>query len=91
MAPARSTWWSGRVTLLGDAAFCVSLLGGQGSALAMSAACILAGELHRAEGRHQDAFARSAAVRAVRLEKTARRPALCRRVRPEVENLDVPA
>jgi 2-polyprenyl-6-methoxyphenol hydroxylase-like FAD-dependent oxidoreductase len=31
--------------------------GGQGSALAMTAAYILAGELHRAEGRHQDAFA----------------------------------
>jgi 2-polyprenyl-6-methoxyphenol hydroxylase-like FAD-dependent oxidoreductase len=51
-------WANGRVTLVGDAAFCVSLLGGQGSALAMTAAYILAGELHRAEGRHQDAFAR---------------------------------
>src|SRR5262249_46721550 len=51
------SWANGRVTLIGDAAFCVSLLGGQGSALAMTAAYILAGELHRAEGRHQDAFA----------------------------------
>jgi 2-polyprenyl-6-methoxyphenol hydroxylase-like FAD-dependent oxidoreductase len=52
------TWTNGRVTLVGDAAFCVSLLGGQGSALAMAAAYILAGELQRAGGAHQDAFAR---------------------------------
>jgi 2-polyprenyl-6-methoxyphenol hydroxylase-like FAD-dependent oxidoreductase len=51
-------WANGRVTLVGDAAFCVSLLGGQGTALAMAAAYILAGELHRARERHQDAFAR---------------------------------
>ena len=51
-------WTNGRVTLLGDAASCVSLLGGQGSALAMTAAYILAGELRRADGRYQDAFAR---------------------------------
>ena len=51
------SWANGRVTLVGDAASCVSLLGGQGSALAMTAAYILAGELHRAEGRYQNAFA----------------------------------
>jgi 2-polyprenyl-6-methoxyphenol hydroxylase-like FAD-dependent oxidoreductase len=51
-------WANGRVTLVGDAAFCVSLLGGQGSALAMTAAYILAGELCRAEGRYQNAFLR---------------------------------
>ncbi len=51
-------WNHGRVVLLGDAAFCVSLLAGQGSALAMTAAYILAGELHRAEGDHARAFAR---------------------------------
>ena len=47
----------GRVALVGDAAFCVSLLGGQGSALAITAAYILAGELKRANGDHQAAFA----------------------------------
>ena len=51
-------WTNGRVTLVGDAAYCVSLLGGQGSALAMAASYILAGELHRAEGRYPHAFAR---------------------------------
>jgi 2-polyprenyl-6-methoxyphenol hydroxylase-like FAD-dependent oxidoreductase len=51
-------WTSGRVALAGDAAFCVSLLGGQGSALAMIAAYILAGELKLANGNHETAFAR---------------------------------
>ena len=49
-------WARGRVALVGDAAFCVSLLGGQGSALAMTAAYILAGELKRAHGDHRAAF-----------------------------------
>jgi 2-polyprenyl-6-methoxyphenol hydroxylase-like FAD-dependent oxidoreductase len=51
-------WTRERVTLVGDAACCVSLLGGQGSALAMTAAYVLAGELKRAKGDHQTAFAR---------------------------------
>ena len=50
-------WTRGRVTLLGDAASCVSLLAGQGSALAMVAAYFLAGELHRADGDYAKAFA----------------------------------
>lgn len=51
-------WSKGRVALIGDAAFCVSLLAGQGSALAMGAAYTLAGELHRANGDHRQAFVR---------------------------------
>jgi 2-polyprenyl-6-methoxyphenol hydroxylase-like FAD-dependent oxidoreductase len=47
VAPA---WSRGRVALLGDAAFCVSLLAGQGSALAIVAAYVLAGELARSSG-----------------------------------------
>jgi len=50
------TWWKGRIALVGDAAFCVSLMAGQGSALAMTAAYVLAGELEKAEGRHEEAF-----------------------------------
>ncbi len=38
-------WSRGGVALVGDAAFCPSLLAGQGSALAMLAAYVLAGEL----------------------------------------------
>jgi 2-polyprenyl-6-methoxyphenol hydroxylase-like FAD-dependent oxidoreductase len=51
------SWTRDRVTLVGDAAFCVSLLAGQGSALAMAASYILAGELYRASGDYQTAFA----------------------------------
>jgi 2-polyprenyl-6-methoxyphenol hydroxylase-like FAD-dependent oxidoreductase len=59
MNPAGPGGWSkGRVTLLGDAACCASLLAGQGSALAMVAAYILAGELHHARGDYGRAFAR---------------------------------
>jgi len=49
-------WNRGRVALIGDAAFCVSLLAGQGSALAMAAAYVLAGELYRANGDYPAAF-----------------------------------
>jgi len=58
MGPQAGGWARGRVALLGDAAFCVSLLAGQGTALAMAAAYILAGELHRANGKYAEAFAR---------------------------------
>jgi 2-polyprenyl-6-methoxyphenol hydroxylase-like FAD-dependent oxidoreductase len=51
-------WTRGRIALIGDAAFCVSLLGGQGSALAMVAAYVLAGELKCAKGDHAAAFGR---------------------------------
>lgn len=50
-------WSKGRVALVGDAAFCVSLLAGQGSALALIASYVLAGELLKADGRYQEAFA----------------------------------
>jgi 2-polyprenyl-6-methoxyphenol hydroxylase-like FAD-dependent oxidoreductase len=51
-------WTRGRIGLVGDAAACVSLLGGQGSALAMLEAYVLAGELERASGDHALAFSR---------------------------------
>ena len=50
-------WSKGRVALVGDAAYCVSLVAGQGSALAMTGAYVLAGELAKASGRHLEAFA----------------------------------
>ncbi len=58
MEPQGGMWTRGRVTLVGDAASCVSLLAGQGSALAMVGAYILAGELHRAHGDYVAAFGR---------------------------------
>ncbi|HEY5048017.1 MAG TPA: FAD-dependent monooxygenase [Rhizomicrobium sp.] len=51
------SWSSGRVVLVGDAAFCPSLLAGQGSAMAMVAAYVLAGELARSRGRIDEALA----------------------------------
>ena len=50
------SWAQGRVALIGDACFAPSLLAGQGSALAMAAAYILAGELRKAEGNYHMAF-----------------------------------
>jgi 2-polyprenyl-6-methoxyphenol hydroxylase-like FAD-dependent oxidoreductase len=51
-------WSNNRVALVGDSAFCPSLMAGQGSALAMTAAYVLAGELAKADGRPAEAFAR---------------------------------
>ena len=50
-------WSRGRTALVGDAAFCPSLLAGEGTAFAMAGAYILALELDRAEGDHARAFA----------------------------------
>jgi 2-polyprenyl-6-methoxyphenol hydroxylase-like FAD-dependent oxidoreductase len=52
------SWTRGRVALLGDAAACVSLLAGQGSALAMVEAYVLAARLAEARGNHVQALAR---------------------------------
>ena len=56
------SWSRGRIALVGDAAFCVSLVAGQGSALAMIAAYVLAGELANAGGRHEEAFGKYEAI-----------------------------
>ena len=58
MEEEQGLWTRGRTTLVGDAGFCVSLLAGQGSALAMAAAYILAGELHKAGDDYAAAFRR---------------------------------
>jgi 2-polyprenyl-6-methoxyphenol hydroxylase-like FAD-dependent oxidoreductase len=58
VAQARLPHWSrSRVVLLGDAAYCPSLLAGQGSAFAMAGAFVLAQELAAAHGDHRIAFA----------------------------------
>jgi 2-polyprenyl-6-methoxyphenol hydroxylase-like FAD-dependent oxidoreductase len=51
-----STWSQGRIALVGDGAFCVSLMAGQGAALAMTAAYVLAGELSKTDQQHEKAF-----------------------------------
>lgn len=49
-------WSEGRVSLVGDACDCPSLLSGKGSTLAMVGAYILAGELKLAKGNYITAF-----------------------------------
>ncbi|MCV7378715.1 hypothetical protein BST11_00625 [Mycobacterium alsense] len=49
-------WSRGRALLIGDAAGCISLLGGEGTGLAITEAYVLAGELARAGGDHRRAF-----------------------------------
>lgn len=51
-------WSHGRVSLVGDACDCPSLLSGKGSTLAMVGAYILAGELKLANGDYATAFQR---------------------------------
>ncbi len=55
---AMQRWSKGRVGLVGDAAFCPSLLAGQGSALAMAAAYVLAGELGATGNSREEALKR---------------------------------
>jgi 2-polyprenyl-6-methoxyphenol hydroxylase-like FAD-dependent oxidoreductase len=50
-------WSTGRVALIGDAAFCPSPMSGQGTSLALVAAYVLAGELAAHSGDHGSAFA----------------------------------
>jgi 2-polyprenyl-6-methoxyphenol hydroxylase-like FAD-dependent oxidoreductase len=51
-------WTRGRVGLVGDAAACISLMGGEGTGLAIAEAYVLAGELHSCRGDFATAFAR---------------------------------
>ncbi|MBU8899027.1 FAD-dependent monooxygenase [Corallococcus sp. M34] len=51
-------WSSGRVALLGDAAWCASPLSGQGTSMALVGAYVLAEELARAQGDYTGAFRR---------------------------------
>lgn len=55
-------WSKGRIALIGDAAFCVSLTAGQGSALAILSAYVLAGELAKSPADHGEAFRRYEAL-----------------------------
>jgi 2-polyprenyl-6-methoxyphenol hydroxylase-like FAD-dependent oxidoreductase len=49
-------WSHDRVLLIGDAAGCISLLGGEGTGLAITEAYVLAGELARTGADHRMAF-----------------------------------
>jgi 2-polyprenyl-6-methoxyphenol hydroxylase-like FAD-dependent oxidoreductase len=49
-------WYRGRVALLGDACGCLTLLGGQGSHMAMAGAWVIAAELKKHGTDHTGAF-----------------------------------
>ncbi len=49
-------WHKNRVVLIGDAAFCITLLSGQGSSMAMTSAYVLAEQLKLHEENLQQAF-----------------------------------
>jgi 2-polyprenyl-6-methoxyphenol hydroxylase-like FAD-dependent oxidoreductase len=49
-------WSTGRIVLVGDAAYCPSLLAGEGAGFALAGAYLLGGELQRASGDHRAAF-----------------------------------
>jgi 2-polyprenyl-6-methoxyphenol hydroxylase-like FAD-dependent oxidoreductase len=51
-------WTKGRTALIGDAAACISLFGGEGAGLAMAEAYVVAGELRNCGGDHTAAFTR---------------------------------
>jgi 2-polyprenyl-6-methoxyphenol hydroxylase-like FAD-dependent oxidoreductase len=53
-----TAWSSGRVGLVGDAAYCPSPFSGQGSSMALVGAFVLARELARSPASYADAFAR---------------------------------
>lgn len=55
-------WAKGRVVLIGDAAACPSLIAGEGAGLALAAAYVLAGELHRHGGNSAAAITRYQAL-----------------------------
>ncbi len=74
-------WSHERVVLLGDAGYCCSPLTGQGTSVALTAAYVLAGELHRADGDHRAAYPAyerrlrdHVAANQALLELTAKRP-----------------
>jgi 2-polyprenyl-6-methoxyphenol hydroxylase-like FAD-dependent oxidoreductase len=49
-------WSKGRIVLVGDAAYCPSLLSGEGAGFALAGAYLLAGELQQASGDHVVAY-----------------------------------
>jgi 2-polyprenyl-6-methoxyphenol hydroxylase-like FAD-dependent oxidoreductase len=51
------SWSTGRVAVIGDAAYAPSFFSGQGTSLALTGAYVLAGELARAPGDHRSALA----------------------------------
>lgn len=52
----KGSWSKGRTLLIGDAAYCVTLLSGQGASMAMTGAYLLAQKLTESNGAHETAY-----------------------------------
>jgi len=52
----KSSWHKGRVALIGDAAYCITLLSGQGASMAMTGAYVLSEKLKKYPHDHLKAF-----------------------------------
>lgn len=52
----KSAWHKGRIVLIGDAAYCITLLSGQGASMAMTGAYVLAEKLKQYPDDHLKAF-----------------------------------
>jgi len=51
-----SSWHKGRVCLLGDSAYCITLLSGQGASMAMTGAYVLSEKLIKYNGDYESSF-----------------------------------
>ena len=79
-----NSWYKDRVTLVGDAGYCPSLLSGKGSTLAMVGAYILAGELKQANGNYKTAFERCEILfKTVYGKKAESCPVFCKIIYPQ--------
>jgi 2-polyprenyl-6-methoxyphenol hydroxylase-like FAD-dependent oxidoreductase len=78
-------WSEGRVTLLGDAAFCPSPVGGGGSSLALIGAYVLAGELSRTGDIHAGLAGYERFMRPHVAAAQKVRPAVLRRANPRTQ------
>ena len=77
-------WYKGRITLVGDACYCPSLLSGKGSTLAMVGAYILAGELKQANGDYKTAFEQYEIIFKPFMDKEAKGcPVFCKIIYPQ--------
>lgn len=52
----KEKWYKNRVILVGDAAYCLTLLSGQGASMAMTGAYVLSQQLVQSKGEHTKAF-----------------------------------
>jgi 2-polyprenyl-6-methoxyphenol hydroxylase-like FAD-dependent oxidoreductase len=85
-----SKWSSGRVVLVGDAAYCASPISGMGTSLSLAGAYVLAGELAK-HGDHRSAFAAYESLLRPYVDKAQQLPPGAPRVANPMTDLGVQA